>query len=214
MQLTFHRLRSILLFVTCLCLLALPARATTIVQLSFDEVVQAAQLVFEGRVTAVEAKQTGPRAIHTIVSFEILELIKGDYAHSTIDLSFLGGRVGDTELRVSEMQVPQLGETGVYFVGNPAQDMIHPLVGWSQGHYLTRSATSGTARITTADGQPVADITDAETAAPQAAAILPEGAPARGVQIQSLQNNQTMSASAFKAKVRQIHQQHVELVRP
>ena len=214
MPLIFHRLRSGLLLFVCLCLLALPARATTIVQLSFDEVVQEAQLVFEGRVTAVEAKQTGPRAIHTIVRFEILELIKGDYLQNSIELSFLGGRVGETELRVSEMQVPQLGETGVYFVANPAQNMIHPLVGWSQGHYLTRQPDSGSSQVTTARGQPVARIIDPEPLIDPAPMLLEDGAAARGVQIQMLSNAQAMSTSAFKAKVRQIHRQQVELARP
>ena len=64
--------------------------ATTVAQLSFDEVIASAELVFEGRVLAVEARETGPRSIHTFVEFEILDVLKGEYAGASIELSYLG----------------------------------------------------------------------------------------------------------------------------
>jgi len=90
-------------------LLSLPVQATTISQLEFSELVESAELVFEGRVLSVDVEQTGPRSIHTIVRFEIIDLIKGEYPDGEVVLRYLGGRVGERELRVEGMQVPARG---------------------------------------------------------------------------------------------------------
>lgn len=186
-----------------LCLLGMipVLNATTVAQLSFDDVVATAELVFEGRVLAVEARETGPRSIHTFVEFEVLDVLKGDYAGATIELSYLGGRVGNRQLEVSEMQVPEAGETGVYFVESLQDRQLHPLVGWSQGHYLIVEDSNGRAHVQSAAHQPIRAISIAPFASAQ---TLNEDGVASGVQIQAIADERSaMSAAGFKALVRE-----------
>lgn len=191
------------------------ALATTLVQLSFDEIVASSELVFEGRVVSVEARETGPRSIHSYVQFEILDVIKGDYPDSRLTLRFLGGLVGNRQMEVTEMNVPEQGETGIYFVESLRELQIHPLVGWSQGHFLTRQDDSGNTRVHTAAGQPILNVVSdvsvssvlARTARQVAPVMLGHDGTARGVEIQGLTDNATaMGAGAFKALVRDLSQ--------
>ncbi|MEX0739221.1 MAG: hypothetical protein WD071_07760 [Pseudohongiella sp.] len=186
-----------------ICLLGMPPvlTATTVAQLSFDDVVATAELVFEGRVLAVEARETGPRSIHTFVEFEVLDVLKGEYTDATIELSYLGGRVGNRQLEVSEMQVPAAGETGVYFVESLSAGQLHPLVGWSQGHYLIVQDSNGRAHVQSAGQQPIRGVTIAPFAAAQ---TLNADGIANGVQIQAIADETSaMSATGFKALVRE-----------
>lgn len=191
------------------------AMATTLVQLSFDDIVASSELVFEGRVVSVEARETGPRSIHTYVQFEILDVVKGDYTDSFLELRYLGGRVGNMQMEVTEMNVPEPGETGIYFVESLREMQVHPLVGWSQGHFLLRQDESGTSRVHTAADQPINSVvsdaagtsTVARSIRRAAPAILGHDGAALGVEIQALNDNSTpMSASAFKALVRDVTQ--------
>lgn len=189
------------------------ALASTLVQLSFDEIVASSELVFEGRVVSVEARETGPRSIHSYVQFEILDVIKGDYSELSLELRFLGGLVGNRQMEVTEMNVPELGETGIYFVESLRELQIHPLVGWSQGHFLTRQDDSGTTRVHTAANKPIQNVVSdvsvstvlPRTARQVAPVMLGHDGTARGVEIQALaDNSEAMSASAFKALVRDL----------
>jgi hypothetical protein len=190
------------------------ALATTLVQLSFDEVVASSELVFEGRVVSVEARETGPRSIHSFVTFEIMEIIKGDLIASTLELRYLGGRVGNRQMEVIDINVPVPGETGIYFVESMREMQIHPLVGWSQGHFLIRQDDSGIHRIHSAGDRAIqtvasesAVVTRARRSAPPAPLILDHEGVARGVEIQVVTDNSIpMSASAFKALVRDVSQ--------
>jgi hypothetical protein len=183
--------------------------ATTLIQLSFEELIAQSALIFEGRVIAVNAQQTGPRSIHTVVSFEILEVIKGEYTGNTIELSYLGGRVGDVALTVSEMQFPVQGETGIYFVENPYEEFIHPLVGWSQGHYLIQQLDALRQQVTTADGQAVVSI---DEVAPLAMPMpLEHDGNVRGLQIQALSAPAAaMSPAAFKDRIRDMQRRQTQ----
>jgi len=190
-------------FALVLCLLTLPpaAFATTVAQLSFDEVVGTAGLVFEGRVINVEARETGPRSIHTFVEFAVLDVLKGEYTGATIELSYLGGRVGNRQLEVSELQLPAPGETGIYFVESLQGRHLHPLVGWSQGHYLIEQDSNGRAHVQSASHQPIRAVSIAPFAAAQ---TLNDDGVASGVQIQAIGDAQSaMSAAGFKALVRE-----------
>lgn len=150
--------RWLLLISVLLMSLSLSANATTVLQLSFEEVVDSAELIFEGRVTDVEAVQTGPRSIHTKVTFEVISVIKGNYTDTGITLQFLGGDVDGRRLVVQGMQIPAQGDTGIFFVESLQETLIHPLVGWSQGHFLLETDASGEHRVLSADHAPVTGI--------------------------------------------------------
>lgn len=180
------------------------ARATTIAQLDFSDVLATAELVFEGRVVHVEAQQTGPRTIHTIVRFEIIDVLKGEYPQLELELKYLGGQVGTRQLEVQSMQIPQLGEHGFYFVESLQTPMVHPLVGWSQGHFLIETDAANEERIYTAEQQAVSDINASPTPPTASApAILGHDGSSRGVVIQGLSApTPAMTAERFRQIVR------------
>ncbi len=115
-------------------------KATAILELSFDQVCQGSELIFEGRVVS---KETRPSPTDgnpfTYFTFQIIEVIKGSYTGSTVELGFMGGQSGDSTLKVYGMQMPEVGERGIYFVENLSVQQIHPLCGWQQGHCLVLS---------------------------------------------------------------------------
>ena len=51
-------------------------------------------------------------------------------------------------------RIPEMSEQGVYFVESMSRDLINPLIGWSQGHFIIHD-DRGIRRVSTADNQPV-----------------------------------------------------------
>lgn len=150
-------------FVGCLLTLLLPisfGNAASVRQVDMDKMIQECRLVFEGRVTAVEARENSQKRIHTYVTFAIEEVIKGDYAEKSITLRFLGGTVGDVTMSVSDMQWPQMGEHGIYFVESLKRPQVHPFYGWSQGHFIVEPDAQGRGRVMTSGRQPVMEVLD------------------------------------------------------
>jgi hypothetical protein len=185
---------------------SLPLQASTVLEMDFGTVLDTAELVFEGRVESLETRQLTDGSIHTFVRFTVLDVLKGDYAEAELELSFLGGSIGTRRLEVSDMQMPQRGETGFYFVESLSQRQVHPLVGWSQGHFLIEIQADGTAAVTTAQHEPVLSI-----AAP---ALPPQTAPlnnfskgvANGVTVRRGEaraaQSQALGVAEFKQAVR------------
>jgi len=183
------------------------AQASTVLQMSFDEVVDGAELVFEGRVTGLESRRINDGSIHTFVTFHISEVVKGAFTGDTIELRFLGGQIGSTGLRVSDMQMPELGETGIYFVETLRDFQVNPLVGWAQGHFLIEDMGNGASVVTTASHDPIVSVEAADGVAnTQAQAVFSKGV-AKGLSIsKGVASSATrgLSAEQFKANIRAI----------
>jgi hypothetical protein len=145
------------LVVICLC--SLPLQASTVLEMDFGAVLDTAELVFEGRVESLAARRLADGSIHTFVRFTVLDVLKGNYAAPELELRFLGGSIGNRRLEVSDMQMPQRGETGFYFVESLSQQQVHPLVGWSQGHFLIETQADGSLAVTTAQHEPIISVT-------------------------------------------------------
>ncbi|MFA6497842.1 MAG: hypothetical protein WC256_09435 [Desulfurivibrionaceae bacterium] len=148
-------------FAILVSLLLLPisyGNAASVREVSMDEMLQQCQFVFEGKVVALNAKKNSRNRIHTYVTFKIQEVIKGEYPSNTITLSFLGGTVGDVTMAVSDMKFPQVGEHGIYFVESLERSQVHPLYGWSQGHYIVERDATGTDRVMNSSKQPVVEV--------------------------------------------------------
>lgn len=180
-------------------------QASTVMEMSFDRLVSLSVLVFEGRVLDMESRQLGDGSIRTYVRFEVLDVIKGDATDEVIELSFLGGQVGSRALQVSDMHMPEPGETGIYFVESLTRDQVHPLVGWAQGHFLLDPQSSGADIVTTVEHVPVVGI--AAGAAP-VSMTLSKGV-AKGVTVRSSQSlleplSRPMTVDEFKQSVRVI----------
>jgi hypothetical protein len=144
-------------------LVAAPIYASTVLQTSAREMLAQSELVFEGRAESVESRMNPDgTSIHTYVTFRILDMIKGEWPTQTIELSFLGGTADGKTLVVSGMQIPELGEQGIYFVESPARNQVHPLYGWAQGHLRLNRSKGGALNVLTADGAPVIRIDDTQ----------------------------------------------------
>jgi hypothetical protein len=162
-----QRLLTILLLVLTSTLPFSTIYGASVLKITMDELLTESEFIFEGRVLSVESKQTGPKRIHTFVTCEIKEIIKGEYPEQTITLRFLGGSVGNLTMAVSDIQIPRDGERGVYFVESLDRNQVHPLYGWSQGHFTVTADDTGTERIMTSKKQPVTRISfDADSVQP------------------------------------------------
>ena len=131
------------------------AQATSVIEVTLEELLQNSAVVFEGQVSDVQVRENGNRVIQTLVTFEISDVIKGDVQGRKITLGFMGGEIAGKRLSVSNMQIPALHERGIYFVESTGRNQVHPLYGWSQGHLLLEEGADGTERVFTRSGRPV-----------------------------------------------------------
>lgn len=146
------------------------AGASTLLRVSVDELTQRAEFVFEGEVVNVQAQRSGARGmISTFVTFNVIDTIKGSASVESIELKFLGGNLEGARLEVNGSRIPELGERGVYFVESLTQDLINPLLGWSQGQYLIQTE-DGVEQVTSVNARPIVSV-----AAPRSAAAAAPG---------------------------------------
>jgi len=149
---------SSLLFVLLAVCCVAPLHATSVVEVTMEEMLQNSALVFEGRVIDVKVHEHGNSSIQTRITFEVIDVIKGNVKDKKISLNFLGGEVADRKLSVSNMHMPELNEQGIYFVESPERNLVQPLYGWSQGHLKIEKDPVGQERVFTRSGQPVRGI--------------------------------------------------------
>lgn len=179
------------------------SNASSVVEVSMDEMLQQSQLVFEGTVTAISAKENSQKRIHTYVTFEVKDILKGEYPGNTLTLRFLGGTVGDLTLAVSDMRLPQEGEHGIYFVESLERFQVNPLYGWSQGHFIVERDATGSERVMTNRRLPVtgvmADMPDEPmTPAKERIQALSKGVSRDIVVAQEGKDNRGMPVDEFK----------------
>ena len=154
------KLRHSLLLALSATLAFTAVRATTVVAPTFDELVDRAQLIFEGTVTNVESQWAGEGAQRHIVSYVTLKVddgLKGD-AGKTYTLRMLGGTVGEDTMGISDAPVFKVGDRNILFVENNGTQFI-PLVGIMYGRFrVQQDQQSGAEVVTTDEGHPVADV--------------------------------------------------------
>jgi len=179
--------------------------ASTVKQVSFDELIEQSELVFEGNVVSAESRWNNSKTlIKTFITFEITEVISGDYQSSTIELSFIGGKIGDSYVEAQGLRQPKVGEKGIYFIRSTTQSMANPLVGWSQGQFLLEQDSTGNEIVMTDSHQPVIGL--AETVVDNQlveASELSKGV-AQGVMVmEKISTKQSiMTATDFKSKLK------------
>ena len=126
-------------FLSVLLVLVLGAsggRATTVVEMTFSQVVDGAELIAVGTVSAIEETWDAARGMpFTDVTFSDVEVLKGAPGAAALTLRFLGGPAPNgLTLAVSGMPRFAMNEQAVVFSsGNGAYAC--PLVGWWQGLY-------------------------------------------------------------------------------
>ncbi len=151
------------------------ARATTVIPPTFDELVQRAEIIFQGTVKDVRSQWIGEgaeRRIVSFVTFTVDDALKGNPG-AEYTIRMLGGTVGDETMEVTDAPKFKVGERQILFVENNGNQFV-PLVGIQYGRFhVKRDEKSGRDMVITSQGLPLTDLsalgkqTDhADTAAP------------------------------------------------
>ena len=189
------------------------AGASTLLRVSVDELTQRAEFVFEGEVFSVQAQRSGARGmISTFVTFNVIDTIKGSASVESIELKFLGGNLEGERLEVNGSRIPELGERGVYFVESLTQDLINPLLGWSQGQYLIQTE-DGVEQVTSVNARPIVSVAAPRSAAAAASGpatarsaarlrVAAEPTVAEGLNAGVIGSDEGLSPRAFKQQIR------------
>lgn len=153
--------------------------ATTVVPPTFDQLVQQAELIFQGTVTDTKSVWEGEgaqRHIETYVTFQIADSVKGN-AGSSYTIRMLGGTVGDESLVVTDAPKFQVGDREILFVEHN-YDQFVPLVGIGHGRFhVQRDEETGRDVVVDHEGAPVEDLAKLgreEESVSAAEAITPE----------------------------------------
>jgi hypothetical protein len=136
-------MRRNLLAVLFAALCAFRADATTVVRLSFEQLVNESQAVVYGRVADVRAQWTADRRfIESVVTVEVLRGMKGT-ARDSIAFTVPGGQVGRYLNVIPGAPTFAPGDLAVFFL--TAQGARLPVTtGFTQGIYrVRRDASSG-----------------------------------------------------------------------
>lgn len=109
-------------------------------QLDFSDVFERSDVAFVGRVTALSHEpHPAGRVVYTRVTFGVEDLLfdRTDSVGTSIELEFVGGRLGDRELRACGVPKFALGDEAVLFVHHDGQRRFNPIVA-STGHFELR----------------------------------------------------------------------------
>jgi hypothetical protein len=147
------------------------AGATSVIQPTFSDLVERAQVVFVGETVAVESRwvstSSGP-VIVTLVTYKVERTLKGELGAQTT-LEFLGGSVGDARLDVSGIPKFRVGDKDVIFADERGRP-ISPVVGFMHGRFrVLHDPASGRESMARFNFQPFASITELDPAARPAA---------------------------------------------
>jgi hypothetical protein len=146
-----------------LCLLALtvPAlRATTVIPPTFDQLVDEADSIFEGTVTALRSEWTGEganRHIVTYVTFRVEDAIKGALS-GEYTIRMFGGTVDGQTMEVTDAPRFKVDDRDILFVTNNGTQFI-PLVGIMHGRFhVLPDSTGAKEKVAKDNGAAVADL--------------------------------------------------------
>lgn len=147
-NLMLHKITVFVLFI----LISTQVLATTVLKVGLDELAKKSEFVFEGKVLSKQVRRspvTGRPCTYFV--FSITDVIKGAQGQPNIELCFAGGSImidgKMMTMTVSDMTMPTLGETGVYFVDTLNTELTHPFLGWNQGHFLVKEDAAKVKRV-------------------------------------------------------------------
>jgi hypothetical protein len=148
-----------LLLLVALFALAPIVRATTVIPPTFDQLVDQAEVIFQGEVTGVKSEWVGEgaqRHIMSYVSFKVEDALKGSPGKS-YTIRMLGGTVDGESMGVSDAPKFQVGDRDILFVENNGSQFV-PLVGIMHGRFHLRTNQTGQEIVTNNDGEPVKNV--------------------------------------------------------
>ena len=153
-----HAMKKInhLLLLAVLIVTAPGVKATTVIPPTFDELVNQAELIFQGNVTEAKSEWVGEgaqRHIMSYVTFKVDDVLKGDPGQS-YTIRMLGGTVAGETMEVSDAPKFKVGDKDILFVQNNGSQFI-PLVGIMHGRFHVRGNPAGQEVVTTNEDEPV-----------------------------------------------------------
>jgi hypothetical protein len=131
----------------------------TVIPPTFDELVNQAEVIFEGTVTNVKAEWVGEgaqRHIMTYVTFKVEDTIKGKPGQ-TYTMRMLGGTIDGETMAISDAPKFKAGDKDILFVQNNGSQFI-PLVGIMHGRFRVKRDQSGRDVVTTNGGEGVKNV--------------------------------------------------------
>lgn len=168
-----------------------------------DRMLNESALVVQGTVSGLRVEQAeNSRNIHTIVTINISDTIKGSWESSSLDISFLGGSLNGQSLNVGGQHIPEFGQEGVFFIENPSRNQVNPFYGWEQGLFIVEvDPNSGEKVVKTAEKESIQQIEFLPANDPQVQGI--SSGVAAGVQLQSTSELKApYTLDQFKATLR------------
>jgi hypothetical protein len=141
------------------------SRATTVIEPSFDQLVNQAELIFQGEVTNVTSQWAGEGAQRHIVSyvtFRIEEGLKGNPGRS-YTIRMLGGSVDGESMGVTDAPRFSVGDREILFVENNGSQFI-PLVGIMYGRFRVQRDQTGREAVLNHEGESVNALADFKAA--------------------------------------------------
>lgn len=149
----------LIVLLSAVAALTVNVRATSVIEPTFDELVDQAQVIFEGNVSDVKSQWIGEgaeRAIVSYVTFKVDDSVKGN-AGQTYTIRMLGGTVGDETMEVADAPRFHIGDKDILFVQNNGSQFV-PLVGIMHGRFHVRRNTAGAEVITDDKEKPVRNL--------------------------------------------------------
>ena len=135
--------------------------ATSVIPPTFEQLVQQAELIFQGTVTNTQSVWVGEgaqRHIETYVTFQIEDNVKGQ-AGSSYTIEMLGGTVGDETFEITDTPKFKVGDREILFVEHNNEQFV-PLVGISYGRFqVQRDNQTGREVLLNNEGAAVRDLT-------------------------------------------------------
>jgi len=164
---------------------SVPLLATTVIPPTFSQLVNDAEFIFQGTVTATRSAWVGEgaqRHIATYVTFSVEDTVKGNPG-SSYTISMLGGTVGDDTMEIAGAPKFKVGNRDLLFVEHNGEQFV-PLVGIMHGRFHVQRDQSGRDVVLTDDKAPLSN--------PQSL----------GSDEQSARNGAAMTVDEFKGAVR------------
>jgi len=146
------------LLIAAITTIVTPLSATSVRRLSFEELIQTATTIVEGSVVDSRTyRSTDGKLILTSYTINVQENLKGA-SGSTVTVTTVGGRIGNTILHVAGVPVFQTGENAVLFLEKTGA--YTTVVGLNQGKFaISNGAVSNNpAGLSFPDGGPATSL--------------------------------------------------------
>jgi len=140
-------------------------QATTVIAPTFDQLVDEADVIFQGKVTALQSQWTGEgaqRVIVTFVTFQVEDAMKGNPGQR-YTVRMLGGTVDGQTIEIADAPKFTVGDRDLLFVERNGSQFI-PLVGVMHGRFHVQRDQAGHESVLTNDGKQVDGLSEFKAA--------------------------------------------------